>query len=141
MGDGLLAYFGYPTAAEDGPIRAVQAGLAVVENVQSINVAAGLKVCVGLATGPVLVGDIVGEGASKRLPSWARHCKPGGAAAGCGGARHGGVVRHDNAFVTRANGDTANGAAAAQGFAEPVSAYRAVPPIGRGRGVNKTPRR
>lgn len=63
MGDGLLAYFGYPHAHEDDAERAVNAGLAVIDAV------AGLKkdiaVRVGIATGPVVVGDMIGEGASQ----------------------------------------------------------------------------
>ena len=67
MGDGVLVYFGYPTAHEDDAERAVRAGLDVVKAVSSL-VAPGdvaLQSRVGIATGPVVAGDIVGEGASE----------------------------------------------------------------------------
>ncbi|NIV76870.1 MAG: hypothetical protein GWN37_19140, partial [Gammaproteobacteria bacterium] len=71
MGDGVLAYFGYPRAYEDAAERSIRAGLAVVDAVAHLegNAAGGqpveLAVRVGIATGPVVVGDIVGEGASQ----------------------------------------------------------------------------
>ena len=63
MGDGLLAYFGYPQAHEDDAERAVNAGLALVNEVNALE--RGLEVRVGIATGPVVVGDMIGEGASQ----------------------------------------------------------------------------
>ena len=71
MGDGVLAYFGYPLAHEDDAQRAIFAGLGVVESVVGLNATVGdqqvveLGVRVGIATGPVVVGDIIGEGASQ----------------------------------------------------------------------------
>ena len=67
MGDGLLVYFGYPTAHEDDAERAVRAGLDVLNAVSTIAKSDGipLQVRVGIATGRVLAGDIVGEGASE----------------------------------------------------------------------------
>jgi class 3 adenylate cyclase/predicted ATPase len=71
MGDGVLAYFGYPRAYEDAAERSIRAGLAVVDAVAHLegNAADGqlveLAVRVGIATGAVVVGDIVGEGASQ----------------------------------------------------------------------------
>ena len=67
MGDGLLVYFGYPTAHEDDAERAVRAGLDVVETVSALSAQGDveLRVRVGIATGVVLAGDIVGEGASE----------------------------------------------------------------------------
>src|ERR1700730_12397998 len=66
MGDGVLAYFGYPQAHERGAERAVRAGLALVEAVPTLATAAGspLHVRVGIATGLVVVGDLIGEGAA-----------------------------------------------------------------------------
>jgi class 3 adenylate cyclase/tetratricopeptide (TPR) repeat protein len=63
MGDGVYAYFGYPTAHEDDAERAVHAGLAIVEAVGALK--RDLAVRIGIATGTVAVGDIVGEGASE----------------------------------------------------------------------------
>jgi class 3 adenylate cyclase len=67
MGDGLLVYFGYPMAHEDDAERAVRAGLDVVETVSALSATREieLRVRVGIATGPVVAGDIVGEGASE----------------------------------------------------------------------------
>ncbi len=64
MGDGVLAYFGYPEAHEDDAERAVRAGLAVVEAGPKLVTAAGspLQVRIGIATGLVVVGDLVGSG-------------------------------------------------------------------------------
>ena len=65
MGDGVLVYFGYPRAHEDDAERAVRAGLAVVEAVRGIAAAEPLEVRIGIATGLVVVGDLIGEGASQ----------------------------------------------------------------------------
>jgi class 3 adenylate cyclase/predicted ATPase len=64
MGDGVLAYFGYPRAHEHDSERAVRAGLALVEAVPKLATAAGspLQVRVGIATGLVVVGDLIGSG-------------------------------------------------------------------------------
>ena len=65
MGDGLLVYFGYPNAQENDPERATRAGLAVIDAVSALQVGPRLEVRIGIATGPVVVGDIIGEGASE----------------------------------------------------------------------------
>ena len=67
MGDGVLAYFGYPQAHEHDAERAVRAGLAIVEAAPKLETAAGapLHVRVGIATGIVVVGDLVGSGESQ----------------------------------------------------------------------------
>ena len=67
MGDGVLAYFGYPQAHEHDAERAVRAGLALVEAVPTLATAAGspLQVRVGIATGLVVVGDLIGAGAAQ----------------------------------------------------------------------------
>ena len=59
MGDGVLAYFGYPQAHEYDAERAVRAGLALVEAVPKLTTTAdaALQVRVGIATGLVVVGD------------------------------------------------------------------------------------
>jgi class 3 adenylate cyclase/predicted ATPase len=64
MGDGVLAYFGYPQAHEHDAERAVRAGLALVEAVPKLKIAAAasLAVRVGIATGLVVVGDLIGSG-------------------------------------------------------------------------------
>ena len=82
MGDGILVYFGYPRAHEDDAERAVRAALDVVQAMPQLNSRIGprlrtwqkpalesaeseLKVRIGIATGSVVVGDLIGEGASQ----------------------------------------------------------------------------
>ena len=67
MGDGVLAYFGYPRADEHDAERAVRAALALVEKVAGLDTAAGapLQVRVGIGTGLVVVGDLIGQGAAQ----------------------------------------------------------------------------
>jgi class 3 adenylate cyclase/predicted ATPase len=67
MGDGVLAYFGYPRAHEHDAERAVLAGLGLVEAVPKLSTMAGspLQVRVGIATGLVVVGDLIGMGAAQ----------------------------------------------------------------------------
>ncbi len=64
MGDGVLAYFGYPRADEHDAERAVRAALKLVEKVAGLDTvaAAPLQLRVGIATGLVVVGDLVGSG-------------------------------------------------------------------------------
>src|SRR6516165_1410107 len=67
MGDGVLAYFGYPLAHEDDAERAVRAGLALVAAVAELDPAAEstFRVRVGIATGQVVVGELFGEGMAR----------------------------------------------------------------------------
>ncbi len=67
MGDGVLAYFGWPRAHEDEPERAVRAGLAVTQAISRLRTGAAqdLQTRIGIATGLVVVGDLVGEGAAQ----------------------------------------------------------------------------
>jgi class 3 adenylate cyclase/tetratricopeptide (TPR) repeat protein len=67
MGDGVLAYFGYPQAHEDDAEQATRAGLALVDAVANLktDIDTALQVRVGIATGMVVVGDLTGEGAAK----------------------------------------------------------------------------
>jgi class 3 adenylate cyclase/tetratricopeptide (TPR) repeat protein len=64
VGDGILAYFGYPVAHEDDAERALSAGLELVSAVGRLGL--DIKVRVGIATGLVVVGDAVSEGKSDR---------------------------------------------------------------------------
>ena len=65
MGDGVLVYFGYPQAHEDDTERAVRAGLELVTAVGQLKTHAPLQTRVGIATGLVVVGDLIGSGASQ----------------------------------------------------------------------------
>src|SRR5258705_13859291 len=62
MGDGVLIYFGYPAAHEDDAELAVRSGLALIDAVATLPAPEPLQVRVGVATGIVVVGDIVGSG-------------------------------------------------------------------------------
>jgi len=67
MGDGLLVYFGYPKADEYDAERAVRAGLDIIQAVRAIDAWPDLtlQTRVGIATGEVIVGDLIGEGRSQ----------------------------------------------------------------------------
>jgi class 3 adenylate cyclase len=66
MGDGVLAYFGYPRAHEDDAERAVRAGLGLIDAVGRLDIkSAKLEARVGIATGVVIVGDLIGEGSAQ----------------------------------------------------------------------------
>src|SRR6516165_8007249 len=65
MGDGALVYFGYPQAHEDDAERAVRAGLELVAAVSQLKTHTLLQTRVGIATGLVVVGDLIGSGASQ----------------------------------------------------------------------------
>jgi len=63
MGDGVLIYFGYPQAHEDDAARAVWAGLGAIDAVRRLDVkSVKLQARVGIATGLVVVGDLIGAG-------------------------------------------------------------------------------
>src|SRR5262249_56792891 len=62
MGDGILVYFGYPEAHEDDAERAVQAGLELIAAVTALKAPVLLQTRVGIATGLVVVGDLIGSG-------------------------------------------------------------------------------
>jgi class 3 adenylate cyclase len=67
MGDGIYVYFGYPRAHEDDAVRAVHAAIDLVAKVGALDTGnrADLAVRIGIATGPVVVGDLLGQGASQ----------------------------------------------------------------------------
>ena len=65
MGDGVLIYFGYPQAHEDDAERAVRAGLELVAAIRDLKTHAALQTRVGIATGLVVVGNLIGSGASQ----------------------------------------------------------------------------
>ncbi len=65
MGDGVLVYFGYPEAHEDDAERAVRAGLAVIDAVARLAISEPLNVRLGVASGLVVVGDLIGAGAAQ----------------------------------------------------------------------------
>ena len=81
MGDGVLIYFGYPQAHEDDAERAVRAGLELVAAVGALKTHAHLQTRVGIPTGLVVVGDLIGSGEAQErgivgeTPNLAGACK------------------------------------------------------------------
>src|SRR6266852_1082169 len=66
MGDGVLIYFGYPRAHEDDAERAVRAGLGLIDVIGRLDLrSVKLQARVGIATGLVVVGDLIGEGSAQ----------------------------------------------------------------------------
>src|SRR5262249_46289602 len=66
MGDGVLVYFGYPRAHEDDAERAVRAGLGMIDAVGRLDVkSVDFHARVGIATGLVVVGDLIGQGSAQ----------------------------------------------------------------------------
>src|SRR5215467_14116666 len=65
MGDGVLVYFGYPQAHEDDAEQAVRAGLALVNAVGELEAPGPLQMRIGIATGLVVVGDLIGVGSAQ----------------------------------------------------------------------------
>ena len=65
MGDGVLVYFGYPQAHEDDAERAVRAGLELIAALSELKSPVPLQTRVGIATGLVVVGDLIGSGAAQ----------------------------------------------------------------------------
>ena len=65
MGDGVLVYFGYPQAHEDDAERAVRAGLELTAAVAALKTRAALQIRIGIATGAVVVGDLIGKGSAQ----------------------------------------------------------------------------
>jgi class 3 adenylate cyclase/tetratricopeptide (TPR) repeat protein len=72
MGDGVLVYFGYPCADEYSAEGAVRAALDLVRRVSALEPLPGvlLRVRIGIATGVVVIGNLIGSGASSEAPAW-----------------------------------------------------------------------
>ena len=71
VGDGILAYFGYPMAHEDAPVHALQAALAITSGISELQLPQdiSLSVRIGIASGVVIVGDLIGAGAAVEQPA------------------------------------------------------------------------
>ena len=72
IGDSVLVYFGYPQAHEDDAERAVPAGLELIAAVTALKAPAPLQTRVGIATGMVVVGDLIGSGEAQERGIMAR---------------------------------------------------------------------
>jgi len=73
MGDGVLVYFGYPQAHEDDAERAARSALELIAGVFGLKTDTPLQTRVGIATGLVVVGDLIGRVRHKSVASLARH--------------------------------------------------------------------
>src|SRR5271157_2943044 len=128
MGDGILAYFGFPRAHEDDAARAVHAGLEIAEVVAGLQTCAPEKLAVriGVATGLVVAGDLVGQGSAQEQAVVGD--TPNLAARLQGLAEAGGVVVA--AATRRLLGDRFRlrdlGEHAVKGLAQPVEAWAAL---------------
>ncbi len=133
MGDGVLAFFGFPRAHEDDAARAVHAGLEIAEVVAGLQTRAREKlgVRVGIATGLVVVGGLVGEGSAQEQAVVGD--TPNLAARLQGLAESGGVVV--SAATRRLVADRFRlrdmGRQAVKGLAEPVEAFAALGCVGK----------
>src|ERR1700737_3123947 len=132
MGDGVLVYFGYPHAHEDDAERAVRAGLALVETIGAtalpLRGELKLQMRVGIATGLVVVGDLIGTGAAQEAgvvgetPNLAARMQ--GLA-----APNTVVIAADTRRLTGGLFEYRDlGAATLKGFADPVQAWQVVGP-------------
>jgi class 3 adenylate cyclase len=142
MGDGVLAYFGWPQAHEDEAERAVRAGLEIVAALARLETTAGepLAARVGIATGLVMVGELIGDGAAQErtvvgeTPNLAARLQtlaaPGSVVISQATRRLvGGLFELDDLGPQRL-----------KGFAEPLAAWR-VAGEGRAKGASRHGRR
>ena len=126
LGDGLMAYFGWPTAHEDDAERAVRAGLEIVTEVKALAVPTPLRVRIGIASGSVVVGETAAGDAS--VPKLAVGETPNLA------ARMQGLANADEVVVSASTRrligaafDLADlGEHAVKGFAAPVRAWQVI---------------
>ena len=102
MGDGELIYFGYPQAHEEDAERAVRAGLAVVDAAARLDTPEQLSVRLGIASGLVVVGDLIGQGGGAGARRRRRDGEPGGAPASPSQAGHARYRRQHPAADRRA---------------------------------------
>lgn len=136
LGDGILAYFGWPQASEEAAEDAVRAALAVAPAVGRISSGTGhpLATRIGIATGLVVVGDLIGEGPVKEEAVTGE--TPNLAARLQQAAEPGAVLIADS--TRRLLGDLFEldelGSLQLKGFAEPVQAWRVV---GEGRAESR----
>lgn len=123
LGDGILAYFGYPAAHEDDAVRGVQAGLDILGAIGALGTATALQVRIGLHTGPVVIGRV---GAGARLEQLALGKTPNIAARVQGVAQpHTLAISGDTHRLVQGIFDCeALGPQTLKGIAEPVALHR-----------------
>ena len=128
LGDGVLAYFGYPQAHEDDAERAIRAGLDLVDAIGRLGLAVPLAARVGISTGEVVAGDLVGKRSAEQqavvgdTPNRAFRlqalAEPGSVVIG----------PHTRALVGRLFDYADLGAHAIKGFQEPIQVSRVLGP-------------
>ncbi len=126
MGDGVLAYFGYPRAHEDDVLHAVHAGLELAAGAPSLPAPgpAPLAVRVGIATGEVVVGELVGEGAAREHDVVGETPNLAARLQGLAGANEVVIAEGTRRLVGAAFRLDDLGPQAVKGFDEPVGAWR-----------------
>src|SRR5687768_12627939 len=128
MGDGVLAYFGWPQAHEDDAERAVRAGLDLTDAIKLVAAPSGeaLAARVGIATGLVMVGELIGEGTAREQAVVGE--APNLAARLQALAAPGGIVisRRTRRLVGGVFELADLGSQRLKGFAEPIRAWRVV---------------
>jgi class 3 adenylate cyclase len=132
MGDGVLVYFGYPHAHEDDAERAVGAGLALVETIGAtvlpLSGELKLQIRVGIATGLVVVGDLIGSGAAQEAAVVGETPNLAARLQGLA-APNAVVIAADTRRLTGGLFEYRDlGAAMLKGFADPVQAWQVVGP-------------
>jgi class 3 adenylate cyclase/predicted ATPase len=129
MGDGVYAYFGYPRAHEDDVERAIHAALGLVDAIRQLdNKKIDLAVRVGIATGPVVVGDLLGQGAAQEAAVTGETPNLAGRLQSLAGAN---AIVISDATHRLAGGifECADlGRHALKGFADPVQAWSVIRP-------------
>jgi class 3 adenylate cyclase/tetratricopeptide (TPR) repeat protein len=128
LGDGVLAYFGYPQAHEDDAERAIRAGLDLVDAISRLGLAVPLAARLGISTGEVVAGDLVGERSAEQQAVVGE--TPNRAARLQALAEPGSVVigPHTRALVGRLFDYADLGAHAIKGFHEPIQVSRVLGP-------------
>ncbi|UEM19910.1 AAA family ATPase [Skermanella mucosa] len=134
LGDGVVAWFGYPEASESDADCALRAALGIVRKIGTIDLAPGiagggpdggrLRVRIGIASGPVVIGDLIGSGTATEHP--VAGVTPNLAARLQALAPPNGIVVSEEAWRLTANRFLFEdiGAHALQGFSLPVRAWR-----------------
>jgi class 3 adenylate cyclase/predicted ATPase len=128
LGDGVLAYFGYPQAHEDDAERAIRAGLDLVDAIGRLSLSVPLAARVGISTGEVVAGDLVGERSAEQQAVVGE--TPNRAARLQALAEPGSVVigPHTRALVGRLFDYADLGAHPIKGFADPIQVSRVLGP-------------
>ena len=126
MGDGVLVYFGYPQAHEDDAERAVRAGLELIAAVSALKSPVPLQTRVGIATGLVVVGDLIGSGEAQERGIVGETPNLAARLQGDRRAEHGGH-RREHAKASRQSVRAEDlGAKDLKGIAGPVRAWAAL---------------